>query len=136
MSEFPDLVTAYHTKLKEAHETEDKLHDPQVLQRSEQHLIKLLEEVEMQLENTLYLAGDEFTLADVMLVPVLARLTLLGLEKTYISGRPKLAEYWTLVQQRTSYKKVIGKHFGGWKRRKTLFKTWCIVRMRCLLKRY
>ncbi|GKD88591.1 glutathione S-transferase TCHQD [Tanacetum coccineum] len=104
MSEAPDLATAYHTKLKEAYETEEKLRDPQVLQRSEQHLIKLLDDVEIQLEETLYLAEDEFTLADVMLVPILARLTLLDLENEYISCRPKLAEYWTLVQQRPSYK--------------------------------
>ncbi|PWA67380.1 glutathione S-transferase family protein [Artemisia annua] len=136
MSEAPELATAYHTKLKEAYETEEKLRDPQVLQRSEQHLIKLLDEVEIQLEETLYLAEDEFTLADVMLVPILARLTLLGLENDYICCRPKLAAYWALVQQRPSYKHVIGKHFGGWRRRKTLLKTWCIVRMRCMLKRF
>nr|XP_043621459.1 glutathione S-transferase TCHQD [Erigeron canadensis]XP_043621460.1 glutathione S-transferase TCHQD [Erigeron canadensis]XP_043621461.1 glutathione S-transferase TCHQD [Erigeron canadensis] len=136
MSEAPDLAAAYHTKLKEAYETEEKLHNPQVLQRSEQHLIKLLDEVEMQLEETLYLASDEFTLADVMLVPILARLTLLGLEKTYISDRPKLAEYWMLVQTRPSYKIVIGKYYHGWRRRKTLLKTWCIIRMRCMFKRY
>lgn len=136
MSEAPDLATAYHTKLKEAYETEEKLRDPQVLQRSEQHLVMLLDEAETQLEETLYLAGDEFTLADVMLVPILARLAVLGLEKTYISARPKLAEYWAVVQERPSYKNVIGKYFHGWKRRKTLLKTWCIVRMRCMLKRY
>lgn len=136
MSEAPDLATAYHTKLKEAYETEDKLRDPQVVQTSEQHLIKLLDEIETQLEETLYLAGDDFTLADVMLVPILARLTLLGLEKTYISCRPKLAEYWILVQTRPSYKNVIGKYFNGWRRRKTLLKTWFIVRMRSMLKRY
>ncbi|XP_071737794.1 glutathione S-transferase TCHQD-like [Rutidosis leptorrhynchoides] len=136
MSEAPDLATAYHTKLKEAYETEDKLLDPQVIQRSEHHLIKLLDEVETQLEETLYLTGDEFTLADVMLVPILARLTLLGLEKTYIEVRPKLAEYWMLVQTRPSYMNVIGKYFNGWKRWKMLFKTWCIVRFRCMLKLY
>ncbi|KAM0035811.1 putative glutathione transferase [Helianthus debilis subsp. tardiflorus] len=136
MSEAPDLATAYHTKLKEAYETEEKLHNPQVLQRSEQHLMKLLDEVETQLEETMYLAGNEFTLADVMLIPILARLALLGLESAYISCRPKLTQYWMLVQQRPSYKKVIKKYFGGWKRRKTLLKTWCIVRMRCMLKRY
>ncbi|KAL4559131.1 hypothetical protein LXL04_031265 [Taraxacum kok-saghyz] len=136
MSESPDLATAYHTKLKQAYETEEKLRDPQVLQASEQHLIRLLDDVECQLEQTLYLTGDEFTLADVMLVPVLARLGLLGLEDEYVNCRPKLGEYWRLVKERPSYKKVIGKYFCGWKRRKTLLKTWCIVRMRCMLKRY
>ncbi|XP_076941576.1 glutathione S-transferase TCHQD-like [Bidens hawaiensis] len=136
MSEAPDLATAYHTKLKEAYDTEEKLHDPQVLQASEQHLVKLLDEVETQLEESLYLVGSEFTLADVMLVPILARLKLLGLEKEYISCRPRLIEYWKLVQQRPSYKKVIKQHFGGWRKRKTLLKTWCIVRMRCMLKWY
>lgn len=136
MSESPELAGAYHRKLREAYQTDEKLKDPDVLRRSEQHLVRLLDEAETQLSETPYLAGEEFTMADVMLIPVLARLKLLDLENEYITGRPNIAEYWILVQQRPSYKKVIGKHFDGWRKHKTLFKTWCFVRIRSLLKRY
>ncbi|XP_027333124.1 glutathione S-transferase TCHQD-like [Abrus precatorius] len=136
MSESPELASDYHRKLKEAYETEEKLKDPDVLRRIKDHLVRLLDEVERQLSETPYLAGQEFTMADVMLIPVLARLELLNLENEYITGRPNTSEYWILVQQRPSYKNVIGKYFNGWRKHKTLLKTWCLVRIRSWLKRY
>uniref|UniRef100_A0A5B7BRE1 Putative glutathione S-transferase TCHQD n=2 Tax=Davidia involucrata TaxID=16924 RepID=A0A5B7BRE1_DAVIN len=136
MAEFPDLASAYHRKLREEYDTEDKLRNPEVLKRSEEHLVRLLDEVETKLSETSYLLGEEFTMADVMLIPVLARLVLLNLEDEYINSRPNIAEYWNLVQQRPGYKKVIGRYFNGWRRYKTLLKTWCFVRLRSLLKRY
>ncbi|XP_071721887.1 glutathione S-transferase TCHQD-like [Rutidosis leptorrhynchoides] len=136
MSESPDLASAYHRKLKEAYETDDTLKDPNVLRRSKEHLVRLLDEVNKRLGETKYLAGEEFTMADVMLIPVLARLVLLKLEDEYIGSRQNIAAYWIMVQQRLSYKKVIGKYFDGWRRYKTLMRTWCAVRMRSMLKRY
>ncbi|KDP32864.1 hypothetical protein JCGZ_12156 [Jatropha curcas] len=136
MAESPDLASAYHRKLKEAYETEDKLKDPEVLKRSKEHLVRLLDEVETKLNGTSYLTGEEFSMADAMLIPVLARLVLLNLENEYISSRPNIAEYWILVQQRPSYRKVIGKYFNGWRKYKTLTKTWCFVRFRSLLRKY
>lgn len=136
MAEFPDLAAAYHNKLKEAYETEEKLKNPDVLERDKERLTRLLDEVETQLNETAYLVGEEFTMADVMLIPVLSRLVLLNLEDEYISTRPNISEYWILVQQRPSYEKVIGKHFNGWRKYKTLIKTWCFVRVRTMLRRF
>jgi len=136
MAEYPDLASSYHHRLKDAYKTEEKLKDPKVINRSEEHLVRLLDEAEAQLHETSHLAGDEFTMADVVLIPVLARLVLLKLEDEYINSRPNIAEYWSMVQQRPSYKKVIGKYFDGWRRQKTLMKTWCFIHMRSLLRRY
>ncbi|KAI4337863.1 hypothetical protein L6164_016232 [Bauhinia variegata] len=136
MSESPDLAAAYHQKLKEVYETEAKLKDSDVLRRNEDHLVRLLDEVESQLNETPYLAGEEFTMADVMLIPVLTRLALLDLENEFIASRPNIAEYWVLVRQRPSYKKVVGRHFSGWRKHKTLIKIWCLVHIRSLLRRY
>ena len=136
MAEFPDLASAYHLRLREAYDIEDKLKDAEVIRRSEEHLVRLLDEVETQLNETSYLAGEEFTMADVMLIPIVARLVLLKLENEYINSRPNIAEYWKMVQQRPSYKRVIGKYFDGWRRHKTLTKTWCFVHLRNLLKKY
>ncbi|KAL5843949.1 hypothetical protein ACOSQ4_009907 [Xanthoceras sorbifolium] len=136
MTESPDLAGAYHCKLKEAYETEDKLKNPEVVKRSKEHLIRLLDEVETKLKETSYLAGEEFSLADVMLIPVVARLVLLDLGDEYISCRPKIAAYWNLVQRRPSYKKVIGKYFHGWRKHKTLIKTWCFIRIISMLRKY
>lgn len=136
MAESPDLAGAYHRKLKEAYEMEEKLKNPDTLKREKEHLIRLLDEVETQLNETAYLAGEEFTMADVMFIPLLGRLALLNLEEEHIRNRPNIAEYWILVQQRPSYKKVIGKHFNGWRRYKTLMKTWFLVRARTMLRRF
>uniref|UniRef100_A0A2P2K556 Glutathione S-transferase TCHQD isoform X2 n=1 Tax=Rhizophora mucronata TaxID=61149 RepID=A0A2P2K556_RHIMU len=136
LAESPELASAYHQKLKDAYKTEDKLKAPQVLKRSKEHLIKLLDEIEAKLNETTYLAGEEFSMADVMLIPVLARLVLLDLEDEYISSRPNIARYWVSVQHRPSYRKVIGKYFNGWRKYRTLTKTWCFVRFRSLLRRY
>lgn len=100
MAESPDLASVYHLKLKDAYETEDKLKDPNVLKESEEQLGRLLDEAEMQLNETKYLAGDEFTVADAMFIPVLARIALLNLEDEYISCRPKIAEYCKVVKLR------------------------------------
>ncbi|GAY52083.1 hypothetical protein CUMW_139230 [Citrus unshiu] len=136
MAESPDLASAYHRKLREAYEIEDKLKNPEVLKWSKEHLVRLLDEVETKLNDTAYLAGEEFTMADVMLIPVFSRLKLLDLEDEYISCRPNIAEYWVLMQQRPSYKMVIGNYFDGWRKYKTLLKTWCFVRIRSMLRRY
>ncbi|CAN4081316.1 unnamed protein product [Withania somnifera] len=136
MAESPGLAGAYHCKLREAYDTDDKLKNAEVLRRSEDHLVRLLDEVELKLGETSYLAGEEFSLADVMLIPVLARIELLKLEDEYINCRPNIADYWVLIKQRPSYKKVIGKYFDGWRRRKTLLKTWCFIRVRSMLRKY
>ncbi|KAK3446196.1 hypothetical protein EUGRSUZ_A01942 [Eucalyptus grandis] len=152
MAESPDLASSYHRKLKEAYHTEEKLRDPEVVRRSKEHLIRLLDEIEDslsktyiageefsmadRLSKTAYIAGEEFSMADVMFIPVLARLALLNLEDEYINSRPNMAKYWSLVQQRPSYKKVIGRYFGGWRKYRTLAKTWCFIRLRNTLKKY
>lgn len=136
MAESPDLASAYHCRLKDAYETEEKLRNAQVVDRSKEQLVRLLDEIENKLNDTTYLAGAEFTMADVMLIPVLARLVLLNLEDEYISSRQNIAEYWALVQQRPSFRKVIGKYFSGWRKYRTLIKTWCFLHLRSILRRY
>nr|DAD39800.1 TPA_asm: hypothetical protein HUJ06_014123 [Nelumbo nucifera] len=136
MAESPNLASIYHLKLRDAYETEDKLKDPDVLKQNEECLIRLLDEVEMQLSNSAYLAGEHFTMADATLIPVLARIMLLNLEHEYIFIRPKVAEYWKTMKQRPSYRKVIGRYFTGWRKYKILSKTIFFLCIRSVLKKY
>ncbi|XP_047341564.1 glutathione S-transferase TCHQD [Impatiens glandulifera] len=136
MAECPELASAYHCKLREEYDTEEKLRNVEILRQSEQQLVRLLDEMETKLNESSYLVGEEFTMADVMLVPLLARLKLLNLEEEYIKCRINVSQYWNAVQERPSYKKTIGKYFNGWRKYKTLFKTWCSLRIRDILKRY
>ncbi|XP_008781627.1 glutathione S-transferase TCHQD isoform X2 [Phoenix dactylifera] len=136
MAEAPDMASVYHGKLREAYDTEDKLKDPDIVKQSEEKLARLLDDAEMQLNETKYLAGDEFTIADTMFVPVLARITLLGLEEELINSRPKIAEYYNFIKHRPSYKVVIGKYFSGWRRHQTFLKTMFFLGIRSLFRRY
>ncbi|XP_057973975.1 glutathione S-transferase TCHQD isoform X2 [Malania oleifera] len=136
MAECPDLASSYHCKLREAYATDDKLKNPAVFRRCKEHLDILLDAVEARLNESTFLGGEEFSLADVMLIPVLARLVLLNLQHEYILNRPNIGEYWNVVQRRPSYKKVIGRHFNGWRKYKTLIKTWCFLHVRNMLRRY
>ena len=90
--------------------------DPETLRRSEEHLEKILDEADKKLSQTTYLLGEEFTLADIVLVPLLSRLVLLNLKNKYVATRTHLAKYWNPVKKRPSYIKVIGKYFDGWRR--------------------
>ncbi|KAK1294524.1 Glutathione S-transferase TCHQD [Acorus calamus] len=85
MAESPDLASVYHAKLRGAYETEEKLKDQEIIRLSEEKLLGLLDEAETQLRETTYLAGEEFTLVDVMFIPILSRLSLLNLEDEYIT---------------------------------------------------
>lgn len=136
MAEAPDLASAYHVKLREAYDIEDKLKDPDIVKQSEEKLARLLDDAEMQLNETKYLAGDEFTMADSMFVPVLACITLLDLEEEFINSRPKIAEYYSLVKHRPSYKVVIGKYFSGWRKHRTFLKTLFFLGIRSMFSRY
>ncbi|KAK9111498.1 hypothetical protein Scep_019017 [Stephania cephalantha] len=136
MAESPDIANAYHLKLKEAYEIEEQLKDLDVLKSSEEHLLELLDEVEKQLSEKAYVAGDEYTMADTMLIPVLALIELLELEDKYILVRPRIAGYWKVVKRRPSYNTVIGKYFSGWRKYRTLSKTWFFLRIRSILRRY
>lgn len=136
MAEAPDLASIYHVKLRDDYDTEDRLKDQDMVNQSKEKLISLLDEAETQLKETKYLTGDEFTLADSMFIPLLARLSLLNLEKEYIISRPRLAEYYDTVKHRSSYKVVIGRYFSGWRKYRTLMKTACFLCIRSLFRKY
>nr|CAD1836877.1 unnamed protein product [Ananas comosus var. bracteatus] len=136
MAEAPDLASMYHTKLREAYDKEEKLKDPEIVKQSEEKLCRLLDDAELQLDQTKYLVGDEFTLADAMFVPILVRITLLDLEEEYITCRPKMEEYYKLVKRRPSYEVVIGKYFRGWRKYRTHLKTLCFLSVRSMFGRY
>ncbi|MQL82079.1 hypothetical protein Taro_014525 [Colocasia esculenta] len=135
MAEAPELASVYHVKLRDAYETEDKLKNAEIVKQSEEKLARLLDDAELQLNQTPYLAGEDFTMADSMFIPVLARITLLGLEEEYINCRPRIAKYYKVVKRRPSYKVAIGKYFSGWRKYRTLLKTLCFLGVRNMIRK-
>lgn len=136
MAECPDLADKYHLKLRSAYATEEQLKDKEMINSSNELLIKILDAAEGQLSSTNFLAGGAFSMADCMFIPILARINLLNLEEEYICSRSHLLDYWNRVKKRPSYHAVIGKYFSGWKKYKTLYATYSSVWVRNLFKRY
>lgn len=59
-----------------------------------------------RLEETRYLAGDAFSLADAFYMPYFALLVALGASEP-ITSRPALTRWWTEVSERPAWKKVL-----------------------------
>lgn len=136
MAESGELAGKYHLKLQDAYATEEQLKDPDALNHSKELLINLLDDADNQLAESTYLSGEEFSMADAMFVPILARIEVLNKGDEYISSRTHLSDYWNRVKKRPSYHAVIGKYFSGWRKYRTLYSTYCTVWVRNLFKRY
>jgi len=65
-----------------------------------------LGEMEAGLQKTGWLAGDRYSLADIALMPYLARFDMLGME-SFWSGRPALADWLARIKARPAYTKVL-----------------------------
>jgi glutathione S-transferase len=57
-------------------------------------LVQLLDEAEQQLGKTAYLAGDAYSVADVMFTPVLFRLGMAGKTAQMLKPRPNVSAYY------------------------------------------
>lgn len=136
MADNPDMSSKYRLKLQNVYATEDLLGDREAVDANKLQLISMLDAAERQLLSTEYLAGGSFTMADVMFIPVLARLELLSVDNEYIHSRQHLSKYWVKMKQRPTYYNVIGWYFSGLNKYKTLFTTAVKIGFRDLFKMY
>lgn len=67
---------------------------------------KVLKEMEIALADGPWLAGDEFSLADIAILPYVTRLDRLGLERMWAS-RPRVAKWFEAMQARPSFASAI-----------------------------
>ncbi|WP_207004616.1 glutathione S-transferase family protein [Trinickia mobilis] len=67
---------------------------------------KVLKEMDAALGEQTWLASDEFTLADIAIIPYVTRLDRLGLEKMW-AQRPNVARWFDAVQARPSFDSAI-----------------------------
>ncbi|KAI5065979.1 hypothetical protein GOP47_0018603 [Adiantum capillus-veneris] len=133
----PKLFTLSSIPLKRAYATDEMMKDTEALEQNKRQLERLLDMAEEQLESSEYLAGESFTMADVMFLPLLGWMELLGVSREYINKKRKnLSRYWAKVKRRPSYYAVIGKYFGGVNRYKTLLTNSIIVSFQTLIRRY
>lgn len=66
---------------------------------------RLVDDIDRQAALTPWLAGDAFTLADIAIIPFVARLEMLAMERMWTEGRrPALTRWWADVKARSSYR--------------------------------
>ncbi|EHA8587650.1 glutathione S-transferase F11 [Cocos nucifera] len=81
--------------------------DEVVIQRSRQKLNKVLDIYDRRLQETRFLAGDNFTLADLSHLPNAQRLVSNNKCSSLITSRKKVSKWWDEISSRPSWKRVV-----------------------------
>jgi glutathione S-transferase len=68
---------------------------------------RFLADMETQLQDAPWLAGDRFSLAEVGVIPYVNRLDRLQLSGLWTEARPRLADWWRRVQARPSFEPAL-----------------------------
>lgn len=101
-AENPDLEQLYQTKAETFVAKSQGLEGNQRYEKALLESRQLLDELEQRLNTEPYVAGQEYSAADVVWTVFLVRLAFLRKHEE-ISSRPALADYWTRVQSRPSF---------------------------------
>lgn len=105
--EFPDLKAVYETKITGLQHEYSKEETEQV----ESELVMILNKSDEQLLKSSFLAGEEYTLADVFLTTLVYRLSSAGTQSKELEARPNLNEWYTRMKSRPSFGKTF--HTGS-----------------------
>lgn len=107
--ENPDMAAVYDAKIAAMKASNARGEDLEAIKANKQQLSELLDEAEVQLGKTPFLAGSAYSLADVMFTAVLQRITSTGgsgAESKYITPRAKVSAYYNNAKARPSYKQA------------------------------
>lgn len=105
-AEHPELREVYDKKLAAMAKTAQESSDPAALESNRVQLHSLLDKAEAVLSKQPYLAGSEYSAADVIITPVLFRVHAFGQDSTYVDPRPHVKAYYKKLQARPSFDRV------------------------------
>lgn len=111
--ERPDLADTYAKKIAAMKAADAEGRDAAAVEANRAQLAALLDDAEVQLGKTPFLAGSEYSMADVMMTPVIFRTGITGQTKELLAPRPKVSDYWNRLKARPSYHKVFGPALSG-----------------------
>lgn len=103
MAEHPELREIYEKKLASMEKMGKESSDPTAIESNKQQLHSLLDKAEGVLAKQPYLAGAEYSAADVIITPVLFRIHTFSQDSTYVDPRPHVKEYYKRLQARPSF---------------------------------
>jgi glutathione S-transferase len=81
--------------------------NPQAVEENAKALHKTLEVIDKELNQRSYVAGDQFTLADLFFIPYTVCILNLEQFKNLFEQYPNVNRWWNSIKVRPSYKKVI-----------------------------
>jgi glutathione S-transferase len=110
---YPDLAELYNKKAQGMKAALEEGSDKEKGEANKAQLVALLDEAETRLSKTKYLAGDEYSIADVIFTPCLYRIPAVKLENELLDPRENLKKYWLGLKKRPSYKKTFGVSDSG-----------------------
>lgn len=101
----PDLAEAYDAKIADVRQWRQSIARPAEVRAIRAETARALEDVDKRLGEARYLAGDDYSLADVAWTCVLARLEMSGLAPEFWGrGRlPRLESYYEGLRERPSF---------------------------------
>ncbi|XP_073391330.1 glutathione S-transferase TCHQD isoform X4 [Physcomitrium patens] len=105
---FPDLADVYRKKVVSMKQVLREVDDAETVNANMAQLVALLDEAEMRLRNFKFLAGNQYSVADVIFTPVVYRLFSTKKDQEYLNSRPHIRTYYQDLKTRSSYKKVFG----------------------------
>ncbi len=73
-------------------------------------LAGMIETLDASLQHNAFAAGPRYSLADACLTPLVMRLEVFGLARLW-EERPRVADWWSRVQQRDSYQRLLQESF-------------------------
>ncbi|KAL3694018.1 hypothetical protein R1sor_007669 [Riccia sorocarpa] len=104
----PDLAEVYQKKIEALKKSFEEPTDKAKADANKSQLISLLDEAESRLANAPFLAGQEYSIADVIFTPCLQRIPQVKLDKELIDPRANVKKYWATLKKRPSFKAVFG----------------------------
>eukprot|EP00271_Cylindrocystis_brebissonii_P008925 TRINITY_DN23456_c0_g1_i1.p1 TRINITY_DN23456_c0_g1~~TRINITY_DN23456_c0_g1_i1.p1 ORF type:complete len:268 (+),score=72.61 TRINITY_DN23456_c0_g1_i1:236-1039(+) len=102
----PEFADAYAKKIAGVKKMIEDVKSPEAIKANDDLLVTLLDESAAQLSTSPFLAGEAFSMADVVLMNALNRVEVIG-KKDDIETRAPLAKFWSAAKERPSYAKVV-----------------------------
>jgi glutathione S-transferase len=109
----PEMAELYTKRIAAMEKVIAEMSDTSLAESNRQQVKELLDEAESILATKKFLAGDEYSAADVIFTPVIYRMYTVKKEKEYVDTRPNVKRYYEALKKRPSYKKVFGVSDSG-----------------------
>ena len=108
VSKYPSLKDSYSEKLVDVEAWEKGLKDNEGIKEAATQIENVLDVLEATLKKQRWLAGNEYSLADLAWTPVLARFEMLGfISENSAEKRPEVTRYFDHLKRRPSYEIAI-----------------------------